>query len=271
MKINISVIITTKNAGDQLAACLATLGDFDQIIIVDSHSGDSTAELSARFHTEFVLYHWNGKYPKKRQWCLDTLPLKHDWVFFVDADEIVTPALTEEIRRKFQSPPTEAGFFISGNYIWNGKPLSYGLKNNKLALFNHHKIHFPVIDDLNCPGMGEIEGHYQPVLKDKGYIGALKTSLLHDANHSHDQWRARHQRYAAWEICMTRKKAWPKDPIPWRNFAKYLLRHNPLKAELAFLHCYVLKLGFLDGAAGYDFAKSRWIYYHMIRSGMDND
>ncbi len=261
----ISVIIVTKNVGRELDACLKALCDFDDICVVDSGHDLQTKERSEKYNAHVVPYEWNGTYPKKRGWCLENLPLNHDWVFFVDADEVVTPALVSEITATFKSAPIAAGYFVTGQYVWNGKRLKHGLQNRKIALFNRHKMHFPVIDDTDCPGMGEIEGHYQPILNHNGTIGTLNAPLLHYANHSKQDWLTRHKRYAAWEICMNRKNAWPDDPIIWRQYLKRALRKNPLRPELAFLHSYILKLGFLDGAAGLDFAISRWQYYQMIR------
>ena len=267
MPIPVSAIVVTKNPGPMLDQCLSALVECDQVLVVDTDGTEQAQNICTAHEREFIPYKWNDTYPKKRQWCLDHLDLKHDWIFFIDTDEIATPELTDEIDRLFQAKPDKAGYFVSGKYVWNSKLLSYGLQNKKIALFNRQKMHFPKIDDLDCPSMGEIEGHYQPVLKETGDIGALTSPLLHYANHSKAEWLERHQRYAAWEICMNKKGAWPKDPIAWRETLKKVLRHNPLRPELAFFHSYILKLGFLDGAAGFDFAKSRWLYYNLIRRG----
>jgi hypothetical protein len=64
---------------------------------------------------------------------------------------------------------------------------------------------------------------------------------------------------------MNEKSAWPADPVSWRERLKSVLRVNPLRPELMFAYSYFGKLGFLDGAAGLDFAKSRWRYYALIR------
>lgn len=264
-------MIVTKNEADRIQECLYPLNVFDEVIVIDSGSTDDTATLASACGAQVVQFSWNGLYPKKRQWCLDTLTIKHDWVFFVDGDEIVTPSLIQEIRTLFEgNPPQEAGFFIAGQYVWNGTLLRFGLRNKKIALLNRHKMAFPVVDDLDLAGMGEIEGHYQPVLKPddrSAKIRSLRYCLLHNANHSPAQWLARHQRYATWEIGMNKKQAWPDDPDLWRRILKKLLRYNRLKPGFAFLHSYILKAGFLDGTAGFDFAKSRWLYYKMIMHG----
>lgn len=265
--IPISVLITTKNEERNIARCLSALKGFAQIIVIDSHSDDRTCDISREFGAETVLYQWDSKYPKKRQWCLDTLDIHHDWVFFVDADEVVTQACIEEIRTLFQMPRTEAGFFVKGQYVWNGAVLRHGLRNNKLALINRKKIAFPVIDDLDIDGMGEIEGHYQPVRKagfEGDVIGQIAAPLLHYAYEDEAGWSARHERYANWEVEMTKRGIWPEDPVLWREIVKKYLRSSALRPYVVFLYSYIVKCGFLDGARGYKFALSRKRYCDLI-------
>lgn len=266
MSIPVSVIVTAKNEERALPACLKALTAFDEVIVVDSVSSDRTAEIAREMGASVVLFNWNGQYPKKRQWCLDNLATVSPWIFFVDADEIVTPRQVEEIAHL---DFTCAGYFVKGRYIWKAQPLNHGLKNNKLALIDRRKFEFPVIDDLDLPGMGEMEGHYQPVLKfsyKNEKLGQLKVELDHHAAQNDKQWLSRHQRYAAWEQGMNVRKAWPADPVKWRQNAKTLFRAIPARSLIAFLHCYVWKGGYKDGAAGLDFARKRAVYYKMISS-----
>jgi glycosyltransferase involved in cell wall biosynthesis len=297
MSIPASVIITVKNEAARIGRCLAALKDFDEVIVVDSGSADGTAALAQKSGATVVQFHWNGQYPKKRQWCLDTLRLKNDWIFFVDADEIVTPELSREIAKIFEDGPTRTGYFVPGRYSLHGKTLRFGLVNNKLVLFDRRLVHFPVIDDIGLPGMGEMEGHYQPVLyqqpssrrtpgpratnttpgplgpgvrrdDDDGFekkkLGQLKAHMLHEAYETEDSWRARHLRYAVWEAGMNRSDAWPEDPVPWRQAMKRIFRALPCRPLAAFCHCYLWKRGFLDGRTGWAFAADRYRYYRMV-------
>lgn len=260
-KIPISVIIVTKNEEDRLPACLNAVQDFGEIIVMDSSSTDGTKNIASQYNAKVIDFLWNGQYPKKRQWCLDNIDIKHDFVFFVDADEIVTDALIGEIRAHNSRA---AGYFIKGRYIMDGQPLKHGLQNNKLCLINRHKMEFPVIDDLDIEGMGEIEGHYQPVLKAQyrgEMLGQLHTPLIHDALHN---WEERHKRYAMWEAGMNAKNAWPLDPSPLRQAVKEIFRALPCRGMIAFIHSYIWKMGFLDGARGLKFANMRRLYYKMI-------
>ena len=178
MNIPVSVIVVTKNEDVQIVRCLTALAVFDEVVVVDSHSTDRTKEYAQAVDVRVVDFEWNGLYPKKRQWCLNHLDLAHDWVFFVDADEVVPRELAEEIAAL---DFTAAGDFVGGVYVAHNKTLKYGVRNNKLCLFDRRRVAFPVVDDLDLPGMGEIEGHYQPVLKpgcDNDTIGCLRTPLL---------------------------------------------------------------------------------------------
>lgn len=266
-KIPISVLVTTKNEANNIARCIRSLECFAQVIVIDSHSVDRTCEISINLGVDVVLYRWDGKYPKKRQWCLDNLKISNDWVFWVDADEVITQSCINEIRELFTKPRPEAGFFVKGQYIWNGYALRHGMKNNKLALINRKKIEFPVVDDLHIDGMGEIEGHYQPVRKmecRESSIGQLVSPLLHYAYEDKTGWNARHRRYSNWESMMTVNDSWPVDPVLWRQTVKLHLRSSLLRPYVVFVFSYFIKLGFLDGVAGYRFAISRKKYCDMV-------
>ncbi len=268
--IPVSAVIVTKNEEQRIVRSLAALEGFGEVIIVDSSSTDRTCEIAAQAGARAENFIWNGKYPKKRQWCLDHLTLKYDWVFFIDADEVITPELRREMADLFsRGAPDCAGYFVQGAYHWRGRLLRHGLRNNKLCLIDRRKIEFPVIDDLDMPGMGEMEGHYQPVLKSaykNERIGRLKNPLVHYACEDREGWARRHERYADWEVAMNKKRAWPRDVSAGRSLAKRIFRVLPFRPFVAFAHSYFLKGGILDGTAGFDFALSRLIYYRMIRA-----
>lgn len=266
--INISVLITTLNEAKNLPRCLAALQEFSEIIIIDSGSTDETVAIAKNLGAQVINFKWNQQYPKKRQWCLDTLSIKNDFVFFVDGDEEVTPALVDELRALDLQA---AGYFVKGQYIWDDKELKHGLKNNKLALINRHKIEFPIVNDLDIEGMGEIEGHYQPVLKAayKGEaIAQLSQPLHHFAYEDAQGWERRHKRYARWEAEMIKRNAYPKDPSALRERLKIIFRNIPLRGLISFGHSYIWKYGFLDGESGYEFAVSRFEYYRLVNSAL---
>jgi glycosyltransferase involved in cell wall biosynthesis len=264
VKIPVSVVVVTKNEAGRIARCVSALRFFDDIWVLDSGSADETQAIAHAAGARVHGFKWNGAYPKKRQWALERLELAYDRVFFVDADEIVTPGLVSEIAALDWAC---AGYFVPGQYVFAGKVLLHGLRNSKLCLFDRTKMAFPVVDDLGLEGMGEIEGHYQPVLKagcEGLAIGRLGEALIHEACDDMEAWEERHWRYACWEAGMSARNAWPRDPDPAREWMKRWFRASPLRPLIAFLHSYVLKGGFLDGRAGYGFAKTRARYYRMV-------
>ncbi len=260
-KIPVSVVVVTFNEAQNLARCLCALEQFDEVLVIDSQSTDATAEIAKSFHVPCINFVWNKKYPKKRQWVLDNIPLKHDFVFFVDADEVITPKLRDEIGRLDFSC---AGYFVKGAYVIDGKILRYGLHNNKLCLFHKGMMEFPVVDDLDIPGMGEIEGHYQPVLKDTApitAIGQLKNPLNHYAMEDMGRWMDRQNKYTMWHKEIVGRNALPRDHSKPRRMAKRILFHTRFGAFAAFVLCYIVRRGFLDGRAGFNRAKSIYDYY----------
>lgn len=80
-KIPVSVIVVTKNESSNMARCLLALDEFDEVVVVDSNSTDGTVQASKSFKARVENFTWNGIYPKKRQWILDNISLKHDYIF----------------------------------------------------------------------------------------------------------------------------------------------------------------------------------------------
>ncbi|QQG36788.1 MAG: glycosyltransferase family 2 protein [Micavibrio aeruginosavorus] len=262
-KIPVSVLVTTRNEERRIVSCLEALSDFSEIVVIDSASSDHTADLAQGKRARVVPFSWDGAYPKKRQWCLDRLMLAHEWILFIDADEIMTPALVHEIRSVLQAPACN-GYFIKGSYVIADKVLRYGLCNNKLILFDRRRFRFPEVDDLDIEGMGEMEGHYQPQAIDGASIGQLRNRLLHHAYDGGEGWESRHRRYAVWEADMNRRNAWPADPVRSRQLLKRIFRAAPGRPLIAFLYGYIWRGGFLDGRAGWRLARDRYRYYALV-------
>jgi glycosyltransferase involved in cell wall biosynthesis len=259
------VIVCTRNEAANIGACLGALGRFDQVLVVDSGSDDGTTAVAAAHGATVVPFRWDGGYPKKKQWCLEVLPLRHAWAMHVDADEVVTPDLAEEIARLMARGPSHAGYFIEGRYVFLGRPLRFGLRNRKLMLLDRRHARFPPCDDLDVAGGWEVEGHYQPVID--GTVGRLRHPVLHWDRKSLAAWFDRHNRYSDWEAVLRhdgRRAAVVAADTPGRARLKRLFDRLPGKALAAFLHSYVLRLGVLDGAAGFHFALLRGFYYWQI-------
>src|SRR5688572_4833482 len=169
------------------------------------------------------------------------------------------------MRHLFESRPIHAGYFVGYNYVFLGRVLRYGHRVFKLILIDRRRARFPVIADLEAVNANEVEAHYQPDVD--GTTGVLSARALHDDHDSLFHYFDRHNRYSDWEAIVRAKGALPRrgEPQPaFRSALKILFGRSPLKGLVAFLHCYFLALGFLDGRAGLQYALARGFYYWQV-------
>lgn len=263
--IPVSVVIPTRNEAANLAHCLEALRGFDQVVIADSASSDATVAIAERYGASVVPFNWNRKYPKKKEWSLQHPIVRNDWVLMLDADEIVSPALVDEIAALIEKGPPCAAYFIEGRFVFLGEALRFGHRNCKIMLVDRRRTRFPHPDDLDVPGGWEVEGHYQPQID--GRIGRLRASLLHWDRKPAAAYFGRHDLYADWEARLAERGVLAKlaGNETWtRRAMKTAFRVTPCRWLVAFLHSYVFKLGVLDGAAGFHFAMARAFYYWQI-------
>jgi len=263
--IPISVIVMTKNEEKNIEKCMRSLKAFDEVFVVDSRSTDRTCEIAKRQGAKIVEFRWNGKYPKKKQWCLENLPFKNDWVLYVDADEELYPETAEEIGAVIEAGQDCAGYFVGYDYAFIGKILKHGHRVYKLVLFERRRGRFLDYDDLDVANMWEVEGHYQPSID--GKTSVLRNRMLHNDHDDLYHYFDRHNKYSDWEAVLRKKNAIinANESQPFgRLLLKRAFQAMPFKAVIAFLYSFVIKGGFLDGRAGFHFALARGFYYWQI-------
>src|SRR5947207_3877256 len=134
----LSVLIPTRNEAANIEECLRSVAFADEVVVVDSRSTDGTAELATRQGARVVEFDWNHRYPKKKNWALENLRFRHEWLLIVDADERVTAALAEEIAARLQQPGAD-GFFVNRRFFFmNGWLTHCGYYPSwNLRLFRH--------------------------------------------------------------------------------------------------------------------------------------
>ena len=251
----ISVIVPVKNEAANLARCLPALAWADQVFVVDSQSTDATAQVVAQHGRELVQFHFNGTYPKKKNWSLDNLPLKHEWVLIVDADEVVVPELADEIARRTATDEAD-GFYLNMKYYFLGRRIQHcGYAEAwNLRLFKH-KIgryeRMPV-----SPGVrtGDNEAHEHVELV--GRVERLVQELDHFAYPTISEFVIKHDRYATWEA--EQFKRFLHEPVPttigtgkrFKRHLKKIYLRLPCRPLVRFLYAYIVRLGILDGKPG---------------------
>ncbi|HWN95581.1 MAG TPA: glycosyltransferase family 2 protein, partial [Methylomirabilota bacterium] len=98
MKVAVSILIPIKNEAANLPRCLESVAWADEVFVIDSNSSDGSQRIAGDYGAHVVQFPFNGTWPKKKNWALENLPFKHDWVFILDADEVLPPETEEEIR-----------------------------------------------------------------------------------------------------------------------------------------------------------------------------
>ena len=262
-KIPITVVVSVKNEELNLPHCFEKLNQFSEVIVVDSQSTDKTPAITKQFGFKIVDFNWDGKFPKKRNWTLRNVPLQNDWVLFLDADEFLTQPFITEIETKIKQS-NYSGFWLNYNNYFMGKELKHGDKMKKLALFKKQAGEYERIEEDSWSHL-DMEVHEHPIID--GPIGKITSAIIHKDYKGLEHYIARHNAYSSWEAkryLFLKKTGF--NNLTSRQKIKYKLINSGLLPMVYFTGSYVLKLGFLDGVAGYRLAKYKANYFFQIQT-----
>ena len=253
---NIEVIIPVKNEEINLPFALASVQEWaDRVWVIDSESTDKTCEIAKDAGAEVVVKPWLG-YAKQKNWALDTLDLKADWVFFLDADEAILPELRDEllaIASKDVDKVNESAFNINRYFIFLGKRIRHCgyYPSWNVRFFKRGKARYE-----------EREVHEHMVVD--GETSYLKGHMEHYDRRGLEPYMAKHNHYSTLEAIEILQQATTKDEtIDAKLFGsaqqrrRWIKRHIyprlPARWLFRFFWMYLLRLGFLDGINGLRF------------------
>ncbi len=262
----LSVLITTFNQEVNITPCLeSVVGWAKEVWVLDSFSTDRTVELIQRYPVQFKQRIFDG-FALNKNWALEHLPWAHEWVLILDADESVPQALKKEIEAALMpSGNGFDGFYLNRRVYFLGRWLRHcgWYPNWNLRLFRHR--------------LGRYENravHEHLILR--GKAGYLKNDLIHDDRRGLVEWIARHNHFSSLEakerlaaLHRTKETGFRGSlfggPIERRRFLKERVFFKlPAKPLFCFLYMYVVRSGFLDGAAGLRFCLLHGIQeYHV--------
>lgn len=252
----VSVIVAARNEAHNLPRCLESLQEAGQVLVVDSCSGDGTAEIARSFGARVVQFRYAGGWPKKRQWAMDTLPLAYDWILLLDADEALTPDLLKEIREAIRHSHVD-GYYLKLQMHFLGRQLRHGGASfYKLALFRRGKGRFECRLREQDTTMCDIEVHEH--VKVAGPVGKLLNPIVHRNVGSLANYIEKHNAYSNWESRVLANSDGLEE-IPATPFGAQAQRRRWLKNKLfripgspllLFIYRYLFCLGILDGAPG---------------------
>jgi len=269
----VSVIVPVRNEAHNLPRCLESLRPAGEVYVIDSASTDETADIARSFDAKVVQFHYRGGWPKKRQWAMDTLPLACDWILLMDADEALTPALTDEIKQALGNPLYD-GYYIGLRMHFLGRVLRHsGAGFSKLSLFRRGQGRFECRSRDQDSSMCDMEVHEHVVVV--GRTAKLQNPLVHHNVNSLSRYILKHDEYSNWEA-----QAWLAGESSYRDlppalFGTQAQRRRWLKRNclglpgtpfLFFLYKYFFRLGFLDGIPGLIYCGFQGIQFFHIKA-----
>lgn len=235
----LTIIILTHNEEKNISKCLTSLKFCDDILVVDDNSTDATVKLAKKLGAKVVSHPLDGDYSAQRNWALNQV--KTPWVLFIDADEVVSAKLAEEITAAIKKVEFK-GFRISRtDFMWGKKLLHGDVGGIKLLR-------------LARRGAGQWQGAVHETWAIEGNIGTLKNSLAHYPHQNMVEFLQHINDYS--------------------TLRSQELRNSNQRANLfqiifypmgKFLNLYLLKLGFLDGTAGFVHAMTMAFYSFLVR------
>jgi glycosyltransferase involved in cell wall biosynthesis len=227
-KQKISALIITYNEIGYIEQCIDSVLFADEIIVVDSYSTDGTYEYLQNHPKVTVIQHPFKNFTAQKAFTLKQA--KNDWVLFLDADEVVSNELKEEIEKTINCNQNHVAYWFYKKFMFKNEPLSFsGWQTDKnYRLFRKSKVRF-------CE-----KRIVHETLHVDGTSGVFQKKLTHYCYKDYASYRTKvlsYGRLKAIEAFKTNKKF---------NYHLFFL-----KPIWKFFHSYILRLGILDGKKGY--------------------
>lgn len=223
----ISAVILTKDTSETLKQCLDCLSWCDELIVIDDCSTDETVAIAKKNDAKVIIHRLENNFSKQRNFALEQVT--SDWVFFVDADEIVSNELKTEIQNKIQTfanVPVN-GFLIRRQDVLWGKNMLHGEWGHQRLL------------RLGRKDAGYWQGKVHETWEIKGEVRKLDNSLLHYPHKTISEFLKEINFYTT----LRAQELYDQHiGVTWIDIILY--------PKAKFLVNYIFKLGFLDGIPG---------------------
>jgi glycosyltransferase involved in cell wall biosynthesis len=262
--LDVSVVVIAKNEQDNIARCLNALASYSDIVVIDDNSTDQTVETSEA-HGARILAHQFESFATQRNWALEHAGLTHEWILFLDADEVVTPEFSETLATSVANASHEtAGFLICRKTMLLGRWLRFsdGFPVWIMRVVRRGRASF--VDS----GHGEV-----PAPSVDGVLNRINDPVIHyPFSKGLNDWFARHNRYSAREAELESvalptirfRNLFTRNSATRRQTLRSLARRLPFRPVIRFTYQYIWRRGFLDGSPGFLFSTLMAVYEAMI-------
>ena len=257
-----SVIILTYNEEKSIKSCLESLNWCDDVILIDSGSTDKTVEIAKSFKAR-VFNNAFENFGQQRNYAIDSISFKYDWVFHLDADEHFNDELLNECNQAIHNYDYGAFMVPSKTFLW-------GTWLKKSGSYPVYQMRFHKLGDARFIQFG----HGQRESEIMKGLGFLKTPYNHFAfEKGISTWFIKHIRYAEEEAQNNIKNKgiislnafFSKDNLVFRRNLKNFSARLPFRSLFKFVYLYIFKMGFLDGRSGLIYITMQCIYEQIIQ------
>lgn len=258
---SVVVMIKTLNEEMNIEGAIRSFPADARVVVYDSFSADRTVEIAKRLGAEVVQRRWDDE-STHMNWAARNIDFGCDWVLQFDGDERMTPELWAEVCQAAASPGDNVAFEIRHKDMfmgtWIRRSTFYPCWH--IRLFRPSRVHW--------------ERLINPVVVADGEVGRIQEHFIHfPFSKGTSGWFRRHVHYADCEAQELIKSA--AEPLHLldllrgsyqsrRRTLKRLYYRVPARPLVRFLTLYFLKCGFLDGRAGYYYARMQASYELMI-------
>jgi glycosyltransferase involved in cell wall biosynthesis len=227
----ITAIIPTLNEEIHIEEAIKSVGFADEIIVIDSYSTDNTLKLAEK-HSVKIIKRKFDDFSSQKNFAIHQA--KHPWIYILDADERVTPEVEKEILEAVKNPKDFVGFYVHRSFYFAGKNINYGgcQRDKVVRLFLKECCKYKDV--------------VHETITANGKLGFFKNKIEHYSYKSYDHYIQKMNHYGA-----LRGKQY------FDEGKKVNLYHILIKPPARFVIHYFIRLGFLDGFAGYVFAKTQ--------------
>jgi glycosyltransferase involved in cell wall biosynthesis len=254
---SISAVVLTLNEAETVAAAIKSLSWCDEVFVVDSDSQDKTREISSSLGATVAVHKQDGVFliSEQRNWAIANLPIKSDWVLFLDADEESTPSFQAAVNQALKEPESYTAFYAAPAFIYYGKWLK------RISGYPNWHPRIVLVESTTRFTGGVWEDFSHPA-----QAGQISKPYIHRTNAKGlSDWVEKHVRYAAWEGQGIRKQR-SGEAASLRRAALRRIRYSlgPFRKYIAILYLAIIRGGVLDGRQGLSYLRRMFIYELLI-------
>ncbi|MEB3211660.1 MAG: glycosyltransferase family 2 protein [Leptolyngbyaceae bacterium] len=259
-----SIYILTYNEEIDIAPCIESALLSDDVVVVDSFSGDRTVEIARQYPVR-IIQHAFESHGKQRTWMLEAVPAKYPWIYILEADERMTPELFQECLGVIQSDSSTVGYYVAERVMFMGKWI------RRSTQYPRYQLRLLKVGRVWFTDYGHTEREVC-----EGDTGFLKETYPHyTCGKGLSRWIEKHNRYSTDEAIETLKQL-DSGAVDWkqlffgsseverRRALKDLSLRLPFRPIIRFVYMYVLLGGMFDGQAGFRWCMLQAFYEYLI-------